>query len=208
MSFYSQRNRAYAQAKNVQFLQNRPSSKNASLAVDDPNSFADRLANSPYYQKGFGEAYSSPSGYSIRKNPYTGEVEMFVRGTTFKRGGAEWAQNLLESPVGAMVATPWHALSKYGRERHSNYLSKIARDKGVDVIYGHSRGAAIVVDMNVPGATKVGVDGAMMLTKRRYQGNMVNYRQSQFFDAAIGMGARRTYKRRQSWRQFHSFYGK
>jgi hypothetical protein len=145
---------------------------------------------------GVSAAYASEDGYSLQVNPYTGDTEMFVRGTTFKGYGREWASNVLESDIVKYgFGGPYKYLSKHSqnkRESHAKHLSDIARKNGVKVIYGHSRGATIVADMDVPGASRVGLDGAFIIANRHKTGGMVNYRQRQGFDALIGMKAPKT----------------
>lgn len=144
---------------------------------------------------GVSQSYANPLGYSIQVNPYTGDKEMFVRGTTFKNAGAEWFQNFFESPIAKTLPLPYQKLGQLSmkrRNKHSDFLSGIAKKEGVKIIYGHSRGAAVISDMNVPGAKKVGLDGAFLLTDRRKTHGMINYRQRQGFDWAIGLKAPKT----------------
>jgi len=68
---------------------------------------------------GVSAAYASEDGYSLQVNPYTGDTEMFVRGTTFKGYGREWASNVLESDI-----------VKYGFGGPYKYLSKQLRSRG------------------------------------------------------------------------------
>jgi len=140
------------------------------------------------------KAYSSPDGYAIRRNPKTGKKEMFVRGTTFKRGGVEWLQNLAETPgfgslgLGEQFSSD---VSRHFRSKYSKFLTDVAKRESVSVIYGHSRGGAVVNDMNVPGASKIGLDAATILNRAP---TIPNYRQKQAFDALIGANAKHTYK--------------
>jgi hypothetical protein len=127
------------------------------------------------------KAYAAEDGYAIRVNPMTGEKEMFVRGTTFKRHGVEWFQNIAEHP--SLNWTYSQKASKKHRDRHSDKLSKIAKANNVNILYGHSRGAPIMDAMKVPRATKLGLDGAMLL--RNDKSDTLNYRQKQLFDRAI-----------------------
>ena len=147
---------------------------------------------------------SRTDGYAIRVNPRTGENEMFVRGTTFKRGGIEWIQNAAETKPARYIAPNLRQKSLRWRRRHSKKLSRVARENNVEVIYGHSRGAAVVNDMDVPGATKVGLDGAMMLAHDK---SMPNYRQNQWFDKFISIGGKnnRAPKKRK-YKQFHQVW--
>lgn len=178
--------KARAQSRNNAWSKNRRSygidyavkSGNQSLFTSN---FSDR-----YMGDGFSRAYSNKEGYAIKTNPRNGKKEMFVRGTA---KGKEWVSNLVESPVvpGTTVSGIW---SRYRRGQFTKKLSNIAKKAGVKTIYGHSRGAAIVGDMNVPGASKIGVDGATLLRGKKVD---VNYRQKQLFDAGIGMRSKRTF---------------
>lgn len=120
---------------------------------------------------GFGtfgdQAYDAERGYRIRTNPLTGEKEMFVAGT---RNAKDWLANLTE---GVWMNTGLRQIPidpfRY-RTRYSKELSDIAKEKGVTRVFGHSRGAALVNDMQGD-FEKVGLDGAMMLAKDK---NMMN----------------------------------
>lgn len=137
-------------------------------------------------------AYKSKRGYAVRKNPFTGEKEMFVRGTTLKRGGAEWFQNLAEAPglehVGLGFAITGD-VSRHIRGKYSKFLTSVAKRENVSVIYGHSRGGAVVNDMDVPGAEKVGLDAATILNP---VSRIKNIRQDNMFDRVIGANSRKT----------------
>lgn len=203
MSFEQQANRAKALTRG--YRANYKFNKAVGRDVD--------LFGNAYYdyqlKRGFDAAYGSKEGYSVLKNPVSGEDEMFVRGTAKPR---EWLQNAVEAiprGVGA-VAPGLSTLSKYSLYRRGQFAKKIghvAERRGVSVSYGHSRGAAVVGDMTFRGK-KVGVDGAMLLNKRK--GAFVNYRQWQPFDWVIGRRGGREVVRRGSWnprsRGFHKAY--
>jgi len=165
-----------------------------------------------HLEQGFNAAYASPDGYAIFKSPITGKNEMFVRGTTMKGYGREWASNALEAaPRWFSNATGYagtQQLSFYHRKRYAKHLDTIAQAHDVHTVYGHSRGAAIVADMRHP-RKKVGVDGAMLLANRGER-NFTNYRQSQPFDYAIGWGGRNNHTVKGPWnprsRRFHKAY--
>jgi len=73
------------------------------------------------------------------------------------------------------------------RANYTKRLERIAKEHDVDVIYGHSRGGAIVADMNIP-ATKVGIDAAMLIANNTSElnlseaGSLIG-----LFDAVIGL---------------------
>lgn len=121
-------------------------------------------------------AYKNKSGYAIRINPITGEKEMFIAGT---RNKWDWAANLVEVKYQGRLFYRKRAVAKYQR---------IADREGVSVIYGHSRGGALVADMRTKdkGVRKYGLDAAMLLANNRDKG-MKNYRNAGTFDKAIGL---------------------
>lgn len=158
------------------------------------------------------DAYAADHNYAIRINPLTGDKEMFIAGThplTSRKGVGQWLLNVWDVPVSLLehpsdVGGPelkWtDDVIKYGREhgfdpigwldpwrkKATKRFETIAKREGVDVIYGHSRGGAIVADMKTrPGVKKVGLDAAMLLAGNR---EMQNYREEQIFDAIIGSG--------------------
>ena len=122
------------------------------------------------------DAYAADRGYAIRTNPYTGRNEMFVAGS---RNRNDWLANLAETAYyNAPKILPWHlrpiariAINQlptpFGyRRRYAHDLEQIARDNDVQTIYGHSRGAGIVSDIQGP-FDRVGLDGAMIIAKDR-----------------------------------------
>lgn len=99
------------------------------------------------------EAYENRNGYAIRKNPATGETEMFVAGTRYTR---DWVANgfeAVENATGVQIPT-------FYRGEYVKKIERAAKDNGVTVIYGHSRGGALVNQMEVPGAAVLELDGA------------------------------------------------
>lgn len=150
-------------------------------------------------------AYKNERGYAIRTNPRTGEREMFVAGT---RKNKDWLANAGGSLYSATVgrSKPARFVSRkvgfeklaYGhRIRYAKHLDMVADREGVDVVYGHSRGHALVNDMRNKRVTKVGLDGADLLSLKKGQ---YNIRQKQWFDAAIAGRSKstRTYGKRMS----------
>jgi hypothetical protein len=153
------------------------------------------------------EAYQNPEGYAIRVNPRTGEKEMFIAGT---RTAQDWFSNVAESrPIlgntfskiefgnlADSVQRGWNHHATPWREAAQKKYSDIAHQEGIDVVYGHSRGGAIVADMEVPPhVQKVGLDAAMVIADNK---GMYNYYQAgdgvrgwawlkSRFDAMIGL---------------------
>lgn len=151
-------------------------------------------------------SYDSPDGYAIRYNPVTGEKEMMVAGT---RSGAQWGLNALDTVLygadkvidkslelaeEAVTDGLWHHdhhthfFGKYDvwREKKTKFYEKIAKKNGVEVLYGHSRGGAIVADMQHP-AKKVGLDSAMLIANNT---SMLNFKEGGLygaFDSVIGL---------------------
>ena len=82
-------------------------------------------------------------------------------------GLAEKIADTIETPEGR-IATPWRAHAQ------EFYADVVVQEK-VDVVYGHSRGGAIVADMLLPAAvTKIGLDSAMIIADNK---GMVNFYQ-------------------------------
>lgn len=174
----------------------------------------DKLAaelSDPSFSDFVGRAYASDSGVSFRINPETGDKEMMIAGT---RTMGQWGLNLLDSALyggekilnkgigllredvmvetGVYLPEPpkinfLHKLD-FPRTRKQHYYERIARDNGVDVIYGHSRGGAMVADMDFDG-TKVGLDAAMLISSDTDMLNIEEgggYNPLGLFDEAIG----------------------
>lgn len=141
-----------------------------------------------YFEKDTGfagfmeDAYASEQKYSIRINPITKKKEMMVAGTDSL---GNWAQNVAEGLKG----TAAQEVSLISRYEGSDFYDEIAEREGVDVIYGHSRGAAHLTDMKYD-ATYVGIDGATSIGSKRP--DMVNVIGDQAFDRIIGMGHKNT----------------
>jgi hypothetical protein len=110
------------------------------------------------------QAYDSDKGYAIKKNPTTGLDEMFVAGThspTTKRGITEWFQNIGEGAehLVGMDKQKFNLFLKH-REEFAYKLEEEARTNNVKVVYGHSRGAAIMSDFEDRDYIFIGLDGA------------------------------------------------
>jgi len=151
-----------------------------------------------YFEKdtGFGtfmeDAYAADGKYAIRINPVTGKKEMMIAGTD---SYGNWIQNVAEGLKG----TATEKASLHHRENASEYYDEIAENAGVEVIYGHSRGAAHLTDMKYE-ATYVGIDGATSIGHKRP--DMVNVIGDQAFDKIIGFGHKDTVKLKK--RGFHN----
>lgn len=106
------------------------------------------------------EANMAKEGYSLRINPATGKKEMFVTGS---RTISDWLLNVMDSAF--LDLDKW-------RYYYQRKLSRIAIRNQVDIVYGHSRGGAIVADMRLPKRIqKVGLSAAMIIAKNK---NLVN----------------------------------
>lgn len=210
MDFNQQKKLAKANYINKKF-KNEGYNRSYNAGNSSVSSFK-RTVNDKSFSDFADKAYKAKRGYAVRINPKTGEKEMFVRGTTFKRGGVEWAQNVLETPLSSMVGlgtTIAGDISRHIRGKYSKFLTDVAKREKVKVVYGHSRGAAVVNDMKIPGVRKYGLDGATILN--RYP-TITNYRQKQGFDALIGANARVTIKESR-WtpiysKRYHRVYSK
>lgn len=132
---------------------------------------------------------------------------MFIAGT---RSPGQWALNAWDSILYGAEDLKGHELdfeftSETGlppnwrpslknldpwRSRTTKRLSKIAIDNNVDVIYGHSRGGAILADMPTnEGTIKIGLDSAMIIASNK---EMTNFNEGGTgftgeFDRAIGL---------------------
>jgi len=136
------------------------------------------------------DAYDSDAnGYAIRVNPLTGDKEMFIAGTK-PPGHGQWALNVWDMPwYNLTAATGWKGFEVMDpwRYKKTRFFERIAKQEGVDVIYGHSRGAAILADMELPSnTTKVGLDGAMAIAADKDLLNLQEHGFTGFFDKAIG----------------------
>ncbi|BBE21059.1 hypothetical protein [Chaetoceros debilis DNA virus 83] len=160
-------------------------------SLHDADWWADYFDHDQEFGAFMEDAYSSEGKYSIRVNPYTGKKEMMVAGTD---SYGNWLQNVAEGTPSA-----WKGVSLKKREEASEYYDEIARQNNVDVIYGHSRGAAHLTDMQYE-ATYVGIDGATSIGHKRP--DMVNVIGDQFFDKVIGRGHKDTV--RLEGRGFHN----
>lgn len=136
------------------------------------------------------QSYRSKHGYSLRINPSTKKKEMFVAGT---RSTGQWILNMWDLFLYSKgILDPTALTSKLDpiRKAKEKQLSKVASENNVDIIYGHSRGGALVADM--PGLSpciqRVGLDSAMLLARNKH---MVNLNEGGTgilgaFDAMIG----------------------
>lgn len=144
-------------------------------------------------------AYENPNGYAIRVNPITGNKEMMIAGTR-NRGDfsiRDWVQNvaegihhipLIEDIVGEERWGAVDALGTYSearRDEGSKRYEAIAEEEGVEVVYGHSRGAAVMSGMNGPWES-VGLDGASYIGHHKSYTNIVQ--KGGLFDRAIAIG--------------------
>lgn len=164
--------------------------RNSPCLVDDLDTLRKTLSDSSF--KDFAKsAYDSVQGYSIRINPMTKKKEMFVAGT---RDLSQWALNAYD---GMLHLYGWGDIQildpfKFSKQ---NELGGIAVKNGVDIVYGHSRGGALVADMPLPRCTqRVGLDAAMMLAANK---SIVNLNEGGgvnplgLFDAYIGQSGNR-----------------
>lgn len=199
----------FAEAANKRFSANQVSTYKKNAAVHHSGtdkSFVSGTLGDDSFSLFASDAYAAPDGYSIRINPESGEKEMFVAGT---RDTQQWGLNALDTVLyGADSAITsvedefdpfnWlkkdHSVNLFAkidapRQRTQKRMAKIAKEKGVDRVYGHSRGGAIVADMKFDG-DKVGLDSAQLLARNK---DMVNYYEGGgmnplgLFDAGIGL---------------------
>jgi hypothetical protein len=135
------------------------------------------------------DAYNSDKGYAVKRNPTTGLNEMFVAGThkpTTKKGVKEWVQNIGEG-VEHLTLTDNKRFNVFThhRQNFAHKLEDAAHSEKVDVVYGHSRGAAIISDFEAKDDfIFIGLDGATGIT--REHDNILNIlHKGDLFDNAI-----------------------
>ena len=191
-----------ANVKNQEFNINRANTYVEHIDKDDikkilgTNDF-EFYMNAAYEQHGID--HNRGLGYSIRWNPHTGQKEMYVAGS---QGWKDWLLNAVdtvyygaEKIFGKELDAVWTAetdlppntrpnLTQFDfyRNERSKKLSKIAKEEGVAVVYGHSRGGAVVADLDFTGR-KVGVDAAMIIANNK---DMENYHRQSVFDEILG----------------------
>ena len=182
----------------------------------------------PSFNEFANEAYAAERGYAIRTNPTTGQKEMFIAGTRTKE---DWASNVIEMrPKGGSyyakhmfkdLADSEEFDDAYGhhasswRDEAQAFYEQIAEEEGVEVIYGHSRGGAIVADMKMgDNVQKVGLDAAMVLADNK---GMINYYEGgdthggawawtkSRFDAGIGLSGKNNQHMNMSKKIHHSW---
>lgn len=145
------------------------------------------------------KAYEDPYGYSVRVNEVTGKKELFIAGT---RSSRQWAQNVSEGLVHLGVVNPLGVVSEYSKLQYIEELKQLIEDQGIEVVYGHSRGAAYLGGIDLP-IQKIGIDGATVLGPHD---DFLNINQSinlggGVFDNIIGFGHKNTLHLKQ--RKFH-----
>lgn len=162
-------------------------------------------------------AYEDSKGYSIRYNPVTGYKELFIAGSrpiNTGRGILDWVQNATEGIahtgeiVGeALQQIPDERFQEFGegldrgiefldvseryRDKFSDLLDKIVEEEGIQVVYGHSRGAAIMSGMK-SNVKKIGLDGASFIGHEDDYINLIQAPGSNYglgaFDNLIAVG--------------------
>lgn len=196
-----------AAAHNKQFSHKLASSNISKIDSNDIKN----LIKEPDFEYYMNKAYDQHSlynnrgiGYSVRWNPHTGQHEMFVAGSqgwkdwvlnatdTVLYGGEKLFGNQLDKTFESETGLPSYfrphleQLDRYRTER-SQKIKNIAELENVDVIYGHSRGGAVVADLDYKGR-KVGIDAAMIISKNS---NMENYHTGSIFDETLGIGGKK-----------------
>ena len=155
------------------------------------------------------EAYAAEDGYAIRFNS-NGHKEMFIAGT---RNTGDWFNNAKDSLIQDVYKRSYEHVDlgflDRDRRRKSEMYERLVRNHDVDIVYGHSRGGAIVADMDVPQhVQKIGLDAAMVIA---YNKDMVNFKQGGVkgtFDTVIGSTGRHNIKYdkdsrfHQSWQHY------
>lgn len=151
----------------------------------------------PSFQAFMAKAYAKKEGYAIRRNPFNGKKEMAIAGSRSMTDHAKnafefWGQHLAHRPMDRLV---YKAVRNRYRNPAIKKFTKAVIENDVDIVYGHSRGGAILADMKIPrDIRKVGLDAAMIIADNK---KMRNYRQSFYhggptavFDLGIGATGR------------------
>lgn len=164
-----------------------------------------KILDDPSFHDFAKEAYESEGGYAIRVNEMTGEKEMFVAGT---RKASQWVLNFWDA-YNYLSGSNMKAFNIWRTGKISE-LENVARANDIDVIYGHSRGGALVADMDLPETvTKVGLDAAMVLTDNK---DMINFNEGGagnrggWFDKMIGFGGENNVTMDTSPDKFHNVW--
>lgn len=157
----------------------------------------------PEVTEGITKAYDNEDGYYIQDNPVTGKREMYIAGTrnmddwfhNVYDGGLAGADEIADhANIGGVLdaaglgvvhkalpnfigntRVPHPDFLKFDlkRRRQVKRFERIAHENGVEVVYGHSRGGALVSDMKGE-FDKVGLDSAMVIASDT---DMINYHQ-------------------------------
>lgn len=173
----------------------------------DANYDLGKLGPSEYWNKYFDEsrlgdfkdkAYGMPEGYSVRTNPVTGKKELFVAGT---RTAKQWGQNVTEGLVHLGIVNPLGLYSEHKKIEYIEELKDLIEEENIEVVYGHSRGAAFLGGIDLP-IQKIGIDGATVLG---HHDDFLNINQAPVgggvFDNLIGFGHKNTIQLKN--RKFH-----
>jgi len=169
--------------------------QNAELAIGDPKSVGQEYWDKYLEKSEMGDyltaAYASEDGYLIRTNPHTGKKEMFIAGTHeahTHKGFKEWMSNVAEGTGEILPDNVFHRYSERKRDEFAHKLIDIAREQDVEVVYGHSRGAAIASEFPED-FTVIGLDGASAIGHHRRYVNLIQSRGPMgTFDNLIGAG--------------------
>lgn len=110
------------------------------------------------------EAYKNKWGYAIRTNPTTGNKEMFLSGS---RTVGDWGSNIVEA-VDLIPGVQWGpaVFSEELRHDYALRLDDVIEREGVVVVYGHSRGGAVVSDLK-SNVKIIALDGATNIGSKR-----------------------------------------
>lgn len=152
-------------------------------------------------------AYASPAGMAKRVNPVTGKKELFIAGT---RTHFNWLQNFAEgahtmaTDIGDAIVDHVPVvdqgkakllksfmqgvnfpggISKQLTSAEGGEINQMILDEGIDVVYGHSRGASYFSHID-DSVVKIGLDAAEVLTSG--DTDYVNLQSDDWFTKSIG----------------------
>lgn len=151
---------------------------------------------------GFDAAYKEKDGYYIRVDPDTQKKIMYVAGS---RSTGDWSRNAFDVfAMGINKAERKYLAKKNGeipidflkfdftRNKKVQMLDSVARREGVDIAIGHSRGAALVGDMQYPNQ-KIGMDGAMVINRDKTMPNYIEGGFPGIFDEIIASSGKNNF---------------
>lgn len=158
--------------------------------VGTQNFFKEYFGNE-YFRNFKDRAYQNPAGVSIARNPWSGEVEMFIAGNRsfkdWKESTGVWLSRNKLFTDGLLNDFNVGQKSDDNVYAEAMDLVDLAREYGVTKVYAHSAGVAKAAWFPQDEFQVVGINGATSLASH----DIVNIRGKGFFDKMI---AKKLYK--------------